>query len=648
MTRSLVALVAIAASVLRAQTPVAPSPQETGPRRGQNVGDYNVTQFWELGYRFLDTRGNRERYRSDVNYRNGIRLLGGRLTVDSRDGQAGVFDHLSLNVLGLASDPYQFSNLRVEKNRWYRVDSLWRSNDYFNSALPISFGQHRMDTTHRLQDHDLTILPQSRIRFFAGFSRSSQSGPVLSTTQQFDAGGSEFPIFANLRTRQNEFRVGNEVQFFGVKLHWIRAWENYREDTPEQLSQSTALTSFNRNGPYRGTTPSWRVNVLRELGRYWAFNARFANSTGRRNFTLREAAAGPERLGGDRSRQVLVAGDARRPVTTANITLSFFPVQSVTITNHTAFHQTRMEGNAAYTEVDTVTQASSTVSFQYLGIRAITNSTDLQWRITKWASVRSGYQYSERRIRSLENAVLDGFESSISGEQENRLHAASAGFQLRPLKGLSLIVDGEIGRNSRPFYPVSEKDYHGLSARATYRTKTVAISALAQANYNFNSLSLFSHSARARQFAGDLSWTPRDWFALEAGYSKQHLDTMTGLAFFATSQLVSGERSLYITNLHAAHAGIRLDLRRRADLYLGYSHTEDAGGATAVPSSLPAILAARTYPMTFLSPQARLSLRLHEKLRWNAGYQFYGYHEHPLPVQNYRAHTAFTSVLWSF
>ena len=47
----------------------------------------------------------------------------------------------------------------------------------------------------------------------------------------------------------------------------------------------------------------------------------------------------------------------------------------------------------------------------------------------------------------------------------------------------------------------------------------------------------------------------------------------------------------------------------------------------------------------------RVSIRITEKVRWNAGWQFYNYAEqfHLFTYnQNFRAHTGFTSVLWSF
>jgi hypothetical protein len=45
---------------------------------------------------------------------------------------------------------------------------------------------------------------------------------------------------------------------------------------------------------------------------------------------------------------------------------------------------------------------------------------------------------------------------------------------------------------------------------------------------------------------------------------------------------------------------------------------------------------------------ARLSIRITPKVRWNAGYQYYGYREDFSAAQNYRAHTGYSSVSWSF
>ena len=59
----------------------------------------------------------------------------------------------------------------------------------------------------------------------------------------------------------------------------------------------------------------------------------------------------------------------------------------------------------------------------------------------------------------------------------------------------------------------------------------------------------------------------------------------------------------------------------------------------------------QTFPLTYQSPQARVSYRITEKMRWNVGLQFYNYNQQFNPFgfyQNFHANTGFSSILWSF
>ena len=96
---------------------------------------------------------------------------------------------------------------------------------------------------------------------------------------------------------------------------------------------------------------------------------------------------------------------------------------------------------------------------------------------------------------------------------------------------------------------------------------------------------------------------------------------------------------------------------RRADLFAGYLITKDRGDgrslaapATADPvSSL--LLPFQTFPLTFQSPSARLSIRIAQNIRWYTSWQFFNYHERFqlwTASQDYRAHTGYMSLQWSF
>jgi len=656
--------VLITAAIALAQPTVAPTAEPAGSTRGQNAGAYNIVNSFETGYRFAEIGGDLGKYRSDVNFTSGVRLLSSSLMIHSREGHGRFFDQLVLTTQGLGNDPYENAILRIEKNRLYRFDMSWRQNEYFNPALTIASGLHGMNTLRRFQDYDLTLLPQSSFKFFLGYTRNNQSGPALTTIQVFDSRGDEFPLFSNIRRQRNEYRLGTEIKALGYRLNLMHGWDNFKEDTPTALTAASAgansndavtLNTFSRAEPYHGNSPYWRVTLIREDRKNYAVNGRFTYTAGRRAFVLDEFAGGTARFGAF-NRQVLTYGDASRPVATGNLTVSLFPTSRLTLTNHTSVYNVRTDGNSYYRTVDNGTLATDFLNFQYLGIRTLANETQVNFEFSPMAAAFGGYQFSHRRVSSIERlGFTDGGAPDLAAAtQTNRLHSGILGVRLRPIKPLVIVLDAELGRADRPFYPTSERDYHLLGARIQYRSRSVTFSAQARSNYNNNSTSLTSFSSQSRNYSGDLSWNPRTWVGLDLSYAKVHLYTVGGIAYFASGAFVRNDRSYYYSNIHHGNLTARFSLRRRADLFVGFSRVQDTGDGRAtstgagIGSALPLFQTAQTYPLTFQSPMARLSLRLRERLHLNVGYQYYGYREEFSNLQNYRANTGYTSLLWSF
>jgi hypothetical protein len=181
--------------------------------------------------------------------------------------------------------------------------------------------------------------------------------------------------------------------------------------------------------------------------------------------------------------------------------------------------------------------------------------------------------------------------------------------------------------------------------------------------YNLNAPFVFAtFDSHSRQYSANGSWAPRDWFSIDASYVKLHLDTRAGIAFFVIPvnrpQLISNLPSYYLSNVHAGNLGVRFAIRRRADLYIGYSINRDTGDGrpSAVPPGVTnpteALLdSVQTVPLTYQSPLARLSIRITQKVRWNFGWQYYNYSQQFNPFgfyQNFHANTGFSSILWSF
>ena len=138
-----------------------------------------------------------------------------------------------------------------------------------------------------------------------------------------------------------------------------------------------------------------------------------------------------------------------------------------------------------------------------------------------------------------------------------------------------------------------------------------------------------------------------------------HLDTAGGLAFFAgtpRATLMTTPESIYVSNIHSGNLGARMPITKRADIYIGYNITKDTGDGRASLAVQPTAIAqvfynVQTFPLTYQPPLVRLSVQITPKLRYNVGYQYYGYHEDFGVLgynQSYRANTGYTSLLWSF
>ncbi|HEV3330936.1 MAG TPA: hypothetical protein VG096_08145 [Bryobacteraceae bacterium] len=644
----------LASGVLYAQQVVAPTPDPVGPARGEDVGNYNVTNSFETGYRFALIGGDEAKYRSDVNYGNGIRLLGSSLSVNSKDGHGVFYDQILLNTLGLGNDPYQSVSLRVQKNGLYRYDMLWRLDDFYNPGLVGANLLDQMDTQRRLQDHDLTLFPQSQFKVRVGYSRNDLTGPALSSVQEFNSAGAVYPLFQNVRREWNEYRIGAEGEFAGFKFTVQHRWDFFKDDPV--FSNAGGLTQFTRTNPYHGASPGWFGDLFTNRKR-WGMNARMTYVGGEGNFALNELASGIS-AGAAATQQILISGNAQRPDLAGDLSLNFYPTDRLTLVNNTAVHNMRVVGDSNFIEFTNPTALSTSVNFEYMSVRTVANATDLNYRVTPWIGFYAGYHYSDRLINTIDGGAVTGPLRDFAYGRSNHLNAGVLGVQLRPIKPLTIRLNGEVGRDNQPLTPISQSSYHILGGRADYRTRQLQLSASYSQVYNVNSPSpLTPFSSHSRDYSANASWAPTDRFSLDASYTKLHLDTVSGLAFFAGDALQTFP-TIYISNIHAGNFGAHLGLAPRVNLYVGYSITKDTGdgrGSAVLPEATGAVQtlfsSVQTFPLTYQSPLARLSIRITPKIRWNAGWQFYRYREEFGLVsflQNYRAHTGYTSVLWSF
>ncbi len=202
----LVALLMLAAS----QFALGQGDDEASP--GRVWGDYAVNQSVEFGGRVADVNGNQQLYGTLVNLKSGPRLFGEELSMRSNTHMGGLFDNLYLSSFGFGGDPNDIGRLRLEKNKWYNFVGLYRRDENFfdfnlfanplnlnagiGAALKVSPGgfvpttmpwyvnsPHLQDITRQMGDFNLTLFPQSKIRFRLGYARNNNAGRLDTTME---------------------------------------------------------------------------------------------------------------------------------------------------------------------------------------------------------------------------------------------------------------------------------------------------------------------------------------------------------------------------------------------------------------------------------------------------------------------------------
>src|SRR3984885_3965133 len=258
-----IAMIVSSPEIVLAQTPAerpapvptaTPAPAPPAEPDGMSGGGYLIHQSIELGYRSTDVTGSGDMYDTLVNLQTGPRILDQTLTMQSVDHQGLLFDDLYLNSFGWGGDPNNALRLRADKNKWYNLQSSFRRDQYFSDydllanplnpppppapggstpSIPILDSPHLFDTTRRMSDIDLTLLPQSRVSFRLGFSHNNMTGPSYSSIHE----GTEASLLQVWNTTMNSYRLGVD---FRIALRTVLSYDQfldyYKGDTDYQLN----------------------------------------------------------------------------------------------------------------------------------------------------------------------------------------------------------------------------------------------------------------------------------------------------------------------------------------------------------------------------------------------------------------------------
>ncbi len=590
-------ILAVLAAVLMVSSPALLFAQSSGAGQnpsgepeGLTSGGYLMHSSVEIGYRSNNVTGSGDMYDTLVNLQSGPRFLDQTLSMQSLDHHGVLFDDLYLNSFGWGGDPNNALRIRADKNKWYNFVGSFRRDQSFSDfdllanplnpptstpSIPALNSPHLFDTTRRMSDVDLTLLPQSRVSFRLGFSHNNMTGPSYSSVHE----GTGALLLQDWNTTMTSYRFGADWRILPrTVLSYDQFLDYYKGDTYYQLASfapallstgvpvelglsvdtansepcaikapatslinsngvltnnnCSAYFSYLRNQRMRTSTPTERLGLRSNYFQRLDLLASFSYSSADSNTPLDEAFNGLITRTFTRAFTDTGTASASRISDVLDLEATLHLTQHLRLIEKFYFWAYRIPENANFTEVDsdctvhatctlltlmsatapTTTPTLTQSSFNQTWKR---NQTELAWDISKKVGARIGLRYGDR--------VFDHFNTFLAGGEDHFVvneYTALLGFWARPTHALRLNFDLEHTNYDNVIVRMAPRKESRYRFQTTYTPRPWAvlggsINILQDANAD----ALTNYVGHNRNFGFTASLTPRERFGLDLAYN---------------------------------------------------------------------------------------------------------------------------------
>jgi hypothetical protein len=559
---------------------------------------------------------------------------------------------------------------------------------------PIT-GEHGYNTRTEMGDFDLSILPKNdRIRFNIGYSPERYNGPAFTN---YHVGGNEFNFQSQLRSRANDFRVGADGKVGPIDFSFLQGFRRFRDDSFVNLGTTpginrnpaaTSFTSFNRNEPTRGHISYTRFSAHTLAAQKLDMTARiiysmatsdsvFAENLTGRNFNTRipglPASYNPPNtlnLG-----QYNITGRATRPNTIVDLGATYLATDKLRISNTFRVETFQINGGDRYTAAFFITSGAGVPqapliinnggagfnSYRVTKYRKVQDTVEGDYQISTHYSMHFGYRYASRLIEEIEsgyaiNSNLPTLLTPTDDVERNHTNAFFGGFKARPVKGWTVFFDAEKGTADNVFTRIGNYDYTNIRAKSRYapnRKVSWNVTLITRHNANPSEiagvlLADFGVDTKTRLFASSVDVVPSSKVSFSVGFNHNWVNSDAVIDYFYNSIRHPLGHSLYFSRNNFFFFDTVAQLHPRVSLFASWRINKDTGQGHREPdpTGTPGTLI-NSYPMSFQSPEARLTIKINRQVDWNIGYQYYSYLESPFVgprPQNYHAHMPYTSL----
>jgi hypothetical protein len=628
-----------------------PAPAETG----RVIGDYSWSSSIEIGYRFVDTEGSRDKFLSDLYLKDGLRVLDFQMDARSISGRGGLFDFMRADVNNGGGDASQYYYIRMEKARAYSFSGTVRQFNYYRYLPTFALNQHNLDLDRQVSDFNLKLLPQRAVRFNLGYSRSTSKGPFTTT---YDIERDEFPIKGDSRWESNDYRLGLDATyrrwdfFFGGVYRYFKNDTTYfqdpvRNEGNNMAANSAKLDTLYRDDPTRSKAFTLQGGIRGDMTKNLHLVVRANHTDEWLRADLFEQASGVASNGTTRIllNNIVADGNSRRPSDVADVGLTYDVTEHLSISNNFRYHAFRILGDVN-TVTTTIRQPPTTPvtrssDSRYTGYTSYWNTLQAQFNFGRKFSANAGWRMMNRDVTLGAGGVND--------EPDNRTaNTFIGGVRYRPVKSVSLFFDYENGEANNAFVRVNPLDYQRFRVRANVQaTDTLSFNSTFTLTDSTNPTPQVNNEGDFRAFSISATWEPKERLWLTGGYNYDYLFNTADILYFINSVRTSG-RSIYYSRQNLVFFDSRFGITNRLDFFLLYRYIQDRGAPSSanVPPGPNNFIA--SFPLYRHNPEARVAFRFNNHVTGNLSYRYYNYDERTFNVQDYQGKIFTTSLRFTF
>lgn len=654
----------------RARNAVAkPGDKQEPTRTGRMWGDYSVTSSIEVGYRNVDINGSRDKYLSDVNIRDGFRLL--EYSFDSRSltGSGPIYDFLKAEVTTAGGDPSQTFSLRMDKARAYKFDGTVRRFNYFRYLPSIANNWHNIDTRQQMSDFHLKLFPQRAVRVNLGYSRAMAKGYSQWTNS---AERDIFPQPGDRRWESNDFRLGVDATYRGWDFFIEQMHRNFRWDSTAAWPGGTnagffptdnaTLTLFNRDEPMRTNGNLTRGSIRGSLGNRVHVATRGMYGEEHMRMAFFEQYAGTASSPANTrvlTNQYSSTGNAKRPSASFDGVISFDVTEDLVISNSfryshyrilgdvlaNTFRQQQTGNGAVVTSRPspfTPNQAFPGGTFGSLGtdLTSYWNTVDFQYSPNRKFMMSAGWRTTRRNVGiTALNAVEEDTLTTNTG---------IANVRIRPVDRLNLFFDYENGTADNVFVRINAMDFQRIRARVNLQaTDTLTFTGTFAATDRTNPTPQVENDSDYRSYAVSALWEPTSRFYLNGGYNYDDIFSTANIFYFLNNVGKTG-KSLYYARQNFFFFDTRIGVTKFLDLFVLYRYLKDNGAPSSASAGSGPDDFVTSYPLLRHNPEARLAIHAGNRVTFNVSYRHFSYNDDVFNVQDYRSNIVTSSVRFTF